>query len=115
MDSLFQLFDLLLAPLQWMPIGNWNNPSQVVLIVMLFATFGTIVLMRQLSGIKTVTAPICFWVLCFCGMATNRVLNQFHLPGTNEMQSIMIYSTIGVAVGSLALLATLRVAARGER
>ncbi len=109
-----QLIYYLEAPLRWLPVGNWNNPSQLLIVVAMFTIIGTYVLVRILSGAKTVTGPICFWVLFACSMGANRLLSSYHLPGSNELQQIIIYTTIGMVVGSLILLATLRSATRGE-
>jgi hypothetical protein len=109
-----QLINLLEAPLRWLPVGSWTSPSQLLLIVMLFTMAGTYWLVRILSGAKTVTGPICFWVLFACSMGANRILGQYHLPGSNELQQTIIYTTLGMVTGSLILLATLRAATRGE-
>ncbi len=101
-------------PTQALNVGGWENPSRLTIIVLLFTAIGTYILSRKVSGTKTVTAPICFWVLFGFAMAANRFLGPYHLPRTNELQHIIIYTTIGVALGSVVLLATLRVATRGE-
>jgi hypothetical protein len=109
-----QLIHLLEAPLRWLPVGSWGNPSQLLLVIALFTIIGTYVLVRILSGAKTVTGPICFWVLFACAMGANRVLSPYRLPGSNELQHTIIYTTIGMIFGSLILLVTLRSASRGE-
>jgi uncharacterized membrane protein YhhN len=109
-----QLIHLLEAPLRWLPVGNWSNPSQLLLIVALFTIIGTYVLVRILSGAKTVTGPICFWVLFACSMGANRLLSPYRLPGSNEIQNTIAYTTVGMVLGSLILLATLKSASRGE-
>ena len=95
-------------------IGDWNNPSKNVLVVLIYASLATIVLARTVSGAKSVTAPICFSFLCACGLVANKLLKDIHLPMTNELQHIMIFTTIGIIVGSLVLLASFRTASRGE-
>jgi uncharacterized membrane protein SirB2 len=102
------------APMRWTSIGDWNNPSRVMLVVLIYCSLGTYILSRTVSGARSVTAPICFWVLFACSMAANKYLSVYRLPSTNELQHIMVYTTAGVVFGSIVLLATLRAATRGE-
>jgi hypothetical protein len=109
------LLNTLKAPLGLLPnMGSWDNPSQVLLVALIFTLIGSYCLLRILSGAKSVTAPICFWVLFACAMAANRFLGGFHVPGANALQQTIIYTTLGTIVGSILLLATLRTAERGE-
>jgi hypothetical protein len=101
-------------PLHFVPVGNWNNPSQLLLVILIYTSLGTYILTRKVSGAKSVTAPVSFGVLFACAIAANRFLGSYHLPNTNELQHIMIYSTLGVTVGALLLLATFRASTRGE-
>jgi hypothetical protein len=102
-------------PLEWLSFGDWSNPSQLMLVVLLFANLGTYGLCRIVSGPKTITAPICFWVLLASGVAANRLLHGFRLPSTNELQHTIIFTTAGMIVGSMVLLTALRVQSRGEK
>jgi hypothetical protein len=102
-------------PKDWLSLGDWSNPSQLLLVVLLFSNLGAYILTRIVSGPKTITAPLCFWVLFACGIFANRFLHGFRLPGSNELQHIIIFTTVGMIAGSMILLAALRVQSRGEK
>jgi hypothetical protein len=104
----------LTIPSRWVPFGNWQNPSQLLIIALIYTSLGTYILINKVSGAKSVTAPVSFAVLFACAVGANRVMERYHLPNTNELQQIMVYSTLGVTFGALLLLLTFRVASRGE-
>jgi hypothetical protein len=101
-------------PLRWVTVGTWNDPSQVFVIAMIYASLGAYILTKKVSGARSVTAPVSFFVLFSCALVANHFLGQYHLPNTNDLQQIMIYTTAGVTAGALFVLITLRAASRGE-
>jgi hypothetical protein len=111
---MFNLLDFMMAPLRWLSIGDWNHPSQLVMIALIFSSLATWVVSKTVSGGKSVTVPVSFAVLFGCALTANKYLRDFRLPGTNELQQIIIYTTLGVIVGCAILLATFRSATRGE-
>ncbi len=108
------MFDFLTYPLRLLSFGSWSHPSHQVLIALIYAGVATVVVSQKVSGAKSVTAPISFWVLFACAMAANTFLKGFRLPATNETQHFMIYSTLGIISGSLLLLVCFRAATRAE-
>lgn len=107
------LFNLLRMP-AGLSLGSWSSPSQLMLVVFIYTTIATIVMTRIVSGARSVTGPVTYWVLFSCAIAANRFLADYRLPGIGELQNQMIFTTAGVTVGSLFLLLIFRAGSRAE-
>jgi hypothetical protein len=114
MDGLMRLLDVLATPLTWLGVVDWRHPSQSLIVILIYTAIGSYVLSSKVSGARAVTGPVSFFVLFSCASAANRFLHQFRLPGSNELQHIMIYTMLGTVFGSLIVLLVLRTASRGE-
>jgi hypothetical protein len=110
MSDLLNLFQLPSG----LSLGSWTSPSQLILVVLIYTAVATYVITRIVSGARSVTGPVTFWVLFSCAIAANKYLIEYRIPGTVELQNQMIFTTAGVTVGSLFLLLVFRVASRGE-
>jgi hypothetical protein len=114
MDALMRLLDVLATPLTWLGVIDWHNPSQSLIVILIYSGVGSYVLANKASGAKAVTLPVSFFVLFSCASATNSFFRDIRLPGSDQLQHIMIFSMIGTVLGSLVVLMVLRSASRGE-